>query len=67
METDLQDLHLSCHTLRQLPESLLQLIEQSQQLPALLRCQVLGVLGDKELDVEGDGIQLRFIVSQGLF
>lgn len=44
LETDLQDLHPSHHVLRQVPESLLQLIEQPQQLPALLRGQVLGVL-----------------------
>lgn len=37
LETDLQDLHLSRHTLRQVPESLLQLVEQPQQLPTLLR------------------------------
>lgn len=67
LETDLQDLHPSRHALRQVPESLLQLVEQPQQLPALLRGQVLGVLRDKELDVKGSGVQLRLGVCKGLF
>lgn len=67
LETDLQDLDLRRHALRQVPERLLQLVEQPQQLPALLRGQVLGVLRDKELDVEGSGIELSLGVSEGLF
>lgn len=66
-ETDLQDLHLSCHTLRKIPERLLQFIELSQQLSAVLRGQVLGVLRDKELNVESSCIKLRFGVSKGIF
>lgn len=66
LETDLQHLHLRRHAPRQLPESLLQLIEQPQQLPALLGAQVLGVLRDKELNVEGGGVELRLGVSKGL-
>jgi len=67
LETDLQDLHASRHALRHVPERLLQLIEQPQQLPALLRGQVLGVLRDEELDVEGSGVKLRLGVSEGIF
>lgn len=66
LETDLQDLHPSRHPLRHVPESSLQLIEQPEQLPALLWGQILGMLGDKELDVEGGGVELRFGVSEGL-
>lgn len=67
LKTVPQGIPLSCSLFYKVLEGPLHFIQKPQHLPVLLRRQVLGVLGDQELNIKGKCIQLGFPLSHGLF